>query len=201
MTPSKKYYRELEKKYGHLKESCRCQICDRVFSGLGYHIKAHGYTEERYKDEFEIMRTVPLVAPDISTKLSKNAHRMIKDGLLAQEIQSIGKARKGKRPLVTIATRKFRRKNINMKISAERRSLIMNLTYANHPEIKKKISNTLKVFYAPLKLKKVCDNCGKDVFKQESKIKNQKHSFCNKKCFFEWQAKIRGMTNENHNRS
>ena len=191
MTPSKRYYQELERKYGHLKDSCRCQICDKVFMGLGYHIKIHGYTEEEYKDKFEIMRTIPLVAPDLSDKFSKNASLMIKKGLLAQGIQSLGKKNKGKKPFSTVATRKFRSKNINIKIPKETRSLIANTIYSNHPEVKKKISNSLKAFYKPLKLHKICDNCGSDIVKHKSKIINQKHSFCNRKCFFEWRAKTR----------
>jgi rRNA maturation endonuclease Nob1 len=109
---------------------------------------------------------------------------MIDAGILAQEIKELGKKNKGKHPVVTVATRRFRRENINIQLSTEQRSLIANLKYFSKPEIKNKISRSLKMFYKPLKTMKVCENCGKEVHKHKSKIKA--HSFCNRKCFFEW---------------
>lgn len=188
MTPSKKYYQNLERKYGHLKDSCRCQICDRVFAGLGYHIRVHGYTEEVYKDKFGIMRTIPLVAPDVSRKFRKNAKKMISAGLLAQEIHSLGKKNKGKRPLCTAATREFRRKNIKIEISSEKRSAIAKQTYLEKPEIRKKISKTLKIFYKPIKDRRKCGECGKEFFREPSKNKKS-INFCSKKCSGAYRSK------------
>jgi hypothetical protein len=187
MTRSKRYYQELDQKYGHLSDRCVCKLCGRTYKNLGGHIRHHGFTANSYKDHFEIMRTTPLVAPDLSLIFSDNAKRLIEEGLLAQDIQELGKKQKGKRPVITLATRKYRRTHINIKISSERRSEVANNMYFKKPEIKDKISRTLKIFYAPLATIRKCDNCGKPVRKAPSKIKE--HCFCNKACFGEWSSK------------
>ena len=71
----------------------KCNICGREYVALGVHIRLkHQIDPDDYRDEYGILRTTPLVDPDLSDAIRKSANARLLDEDYRQECVEACKA-------------------------------------------------------------------------------------------------------------
>ena len=182
----KDYWQENEEKFGYLGDRAKCRICGRVYYFLGAHLKAHGVEEFQYKDEFEILHSLPLCVSDFSKWRKEDCVRLRYEGKIktpknfVTSIRNIGT----KMPPAAKKTILQYIKN-RIAVSDNTRKKMSMAAKNRTKETKDKIGKSVSKYYSKIAVYSKCDNCGKDFRIRKSKL-NQKHHLCSRKCFREF---------------
>jgi len=67
----------------------KCELCGKQYVALGVHVRRkHGVSTEEYREDFGLLKTMPLLDEDMSRHLSMAAKRRLMDAEYKSELQS-----------------------------------------------------------------------------------------------------------------